>query len=87
MLRQQRRRWLRASDIAAGQKRRSCVLEGGDESGHNDDELGIEGEKEGEEKEDEARLLGGQGEAALKKMCLPWSGRGRREEGGDVDVD
>ena len=50
-------------------------------------EQGSEEEKKGEEKEDEARLLGGQGEAALKMMCLPWSSRGRREEGGDVDVD
>ena len=63
------------------------MLEGGDEGKDNDDELGSEEEEEGEEKEDEARLLGGQGEAALKMMCLPWSGRRRREEGGDVDVD
>ena len=63
------------------------MLEQGDEGGDNDDELGREEEKEGEEKEDEDRLLVGQGEAALKMMCLPWSGRKRREEGGDVDVD
>ena len=61
--------------------------EGGNEGGDNDDELGREEEEQGEEKEDEARLLGGQGEAALKMMCLPWSVRERREEGGDVDVD
>ena len=78
---------VRVSEIAVGKRRRSCVLEDGDEGGDNDDELGSEEEKEWEEKEDEARLLGGQGEAALKMMCLPWSGRGRREEGGDVDVD
>ena len=24
---------------------------------------------------------------ALKMTCEPWSGRGNREEGGDVDVD
>ena len=63
------------------------MLEGGDEGVDNNDELGSEEENDGEEKEDEDRLLGGQGEAALKMMCLPWSGRGRREEGGDVDVD
>ena len=63
------------------------MLEGGDECGENNDELGREEEKKGEEKEDEARLLGGQGEAALKMTCEPWSGRGRREVGGDVDVD
>ena len=63
------------------------MLEGGDEGGDNDDELGGEEEQEGEEKEAEDRLLGGQGEAALEMMCLPWSGRGRGEEGGDVDVD
>ena len=61
--------------------------EGGDEGGYNDDELRSEEEKEGEENEDEARLLGGQGEAALKMTCEPWSGRGRREERGDVDFD
>ena len=63
------------------------MLEGGDEGGDNDDELGREEEKKGEEKEEEDRLLGGQGEAALKMTCEPWSGRGRREEGGDVDVE
>ena len=63
------------------------MLKGGDEDGDKDDKLRSEEEKEGDEKEDEARLLEGQGEAALKMMCLPWSGRGRREEGGDVDVD
>ena len=63
------------------------MLEGGDECGENNDELGREEEKKGEEKEDEARLLGGQGEAALKMTCKPWSGRGRGEECGDVDVD
>ena len=63
------------------------MLEGADEGRDNDDELGSEEEKEGEEKEDEARLLGGQGEDALKMTCEPWSGRGRREEGVDVDVD
>ena len=57
------------------------------ESGDNDDEQGSGEEKEGEEKEDEARLLGGQGEAAPKMTCEPWSGRGRGEECGDVDVD
>ena len=63
------------------------MLEGGDKVGDNDDELGSEDEKEKEEKEDEARLVGGQGEAALKMMCEPWSGRGRGEKRGDVDVD
>ena len=63
------------------------MLEGGDESGDNDDEQGSEEEKKGEEKEDEDSLLGGQGESALKMTCEPWSGRRRREEGGDVDVD
>ena len=63
------------------------MIEGGDEGGDNDDELGSDEEKEGEEKDDEARLLGGQGEAALKMTCEPRSGRERREEGGDVDVD
>ena len=63
------------------------MLEGGDKVGDNDDELGSEDEKEKEEKEDEARLVGGQGEAAPKMTCEPWSGRGRREEGVDVDVD
>ena len=63
------------------------MLEGGHEGGDSDDELGSEEEKEGEEKEDEDRLLGGQGEAALKMTCEPWSGRGRSKEGGDVDVD
>ena len=57
------------------------MLEEGDEGRDNNDELGSE------EEEGEARLLGGQGEAALKMMCLPWSGRGRGEDGGDVDVD
>ena len=52
---------VRASEIAAGKRRRSCVLEGGDEGEDNNDELGSEEEKEGEEKEDEARLSGGQG--------------------------
>ena len=61
------------------------MLEEGDEGRDNNDELGSE--EEGEEKEDEARLLGGQGEAALKMMCEPWSGRGRGEKRGDVDVD
>ena len=70
-----------------GKRRRPCELERGDEGENNDEELGSDEEKEGELKEDEARLLGGQGEAALKITCLPWSGRGRREEGGDVDVD
>ena len=63
------------------------MLEGGDEGVDNNDELGSEEEKDGEEKEDEDRLLGGQGEAALKMTCEPWSGRGRGEEGDDVDVD
>ena len=63
------------------------MLEGGDESGNNDEELGSDEENEGEEKEDEDRLLGGQGEAVPKMTCEPWSGRGNREEGGDVDVD
>ena len=63
------------------------MLEGGDKSRDNDDEQGSKEEKEGEEKEDEDRLLGGQGEAALEMMCLPWSGRGRGEEGGEVDDD
>ena len=67
----------RASEAAVGKRRRSCVPEGGDEGGYNDDELRSEEEKEGEENEDEARLLGGQGEAALKMTCEPWSGRGR----------
>ena len=75
------------SEAAVGKKRRSRLLEREDERGDNDDELGSDEEKEGEEKEDEDRLLGGQGEAALKMTCEPWSGRGRGEEGGDVDVD
>ena len=69
-----------------GKRRRWCALEGGDDGGDNDDELGIEEEKEGEEKEDEDRQLGGQGEAALKMSCEPWSGKGRREESSDVGV-
>ena len=63
------------------------MLEGGDEGGYNDDEIESEEEEEGEEKEDDDCLLGGQGEAALKMTCEPWSERGRGKEGGDVDVD
>ena len=37
------------------------MLEGADEGRDNDDELGSEEEKEGEEKEDEDRLLGERG--------------------------
>ena len=42
-----------ASEIAAGKRRSSCVLEGRDENGCKDDELRIEEDKEGEEKGDE----------------------------------
>ena len=63
------------------------MLEGREECGENDDELGSEEEKEVEEKEDEDSSARDRGEVALKKTCEPWSGRERREEGGVVDVD
>ena len=42
------------------------MLEARDEGRDNNDELGSEEEEQGEEKEDEDRLLGGQGETALR---------------------